>query len=556
MTNIKMKKWYMAAAMAVTLGLVGCNNDNASGSQSVDENKDTLVVALSSDAPTLDPDLVGDTTSSRVVMDLFEGLVMLDQANNPVPGVAKSWDISEDGKTYTFHLRDNAKWSNGEPVTAQAFVYGLKRELDPATGAPNNTMYSVIKNGKEIMSGEADPNTLGIKAINDTTLEISLDHPAPYLLDILVNAGAYPVYIPAVEKNPKGWAQAGTLVSNGAYTLKEWVPNGHILLEKNPNYWDKDNVKIEKVKFLPIPNPSDALNQYKSDQVDITQTVPSGLTAEQYRKMFGDQFINVTQLSSYFYVFNVNAEGVDAVNARKALTMVIDRKAIINSVLRMGQVPIYGLLPVGIQGGEFDGLYKKVPGYEWVNKTMEQRVTQAKSLLESLGYSADKPLEITISYNTDPAHQQIAEVVMQMWKTAFGDLVQAKLLNEEWKVYLQTLQKHNFQVARLGWSADYSQASNFLDLYTCNSSNNNSGICDQSIENNYDMAMNATNQEDYNAYIGKALVSAMKQYPALPLYSYTYSRLVKPYIGGYNYENNHLDVVYSKWLYFKTDDAV
>ena len=401
------KKTTLTAVILAGLVLTSCSNSSdkdKSNSQTVPKTKDTLVISAGDGIPTLDPDLSQDVVSARVINDLFEGLVSLDQSNKPVPGVAKSWDISKDGKVYTFHLRDNAKWSNGQPVTAEDFVYGLRREMDPATGAGNNTMYTVIKNGAKIVAGKAKPDTLGVKAINPHTLQITLENPTPYFLDILANSGAFPVYIPAVEKNPKGWAKPGTIVSNGAYELKSWIPNGHLTEVKNPYYWDAKNVKIDKVKFLPITNPSDSLNRYKAGQLDMTYTVPNGLSAAQYKQQFGSQFVNVTQLSDYYYWFNVKAKGVDAVKARKALTMVVDRQAIINSVLRMGQTPSYGILPSGIQGGIFDNLYKTTPGYEWVSEPMPQRIKEAKALLTSLGYSKQNPLQITIVYNTNASN--------------------------------------------------------------------------------------------------------------------------------------------------------
>ena len=274
------------------------------------------------------------------------------------------------------------------------------------------------------------------------------------------------------------------------------------------------------------------------------------MSAAQYKQQFGSQFVNVN-LSSYFYVFNVKAKGVNAVKARKALTMVVDRKAIINSVLRMGQTPSYGILPSGIQGGIYDNLYKTTPGYEWVSQPMPQRIKEAKALLTSLGYSKQNPLQVTIDYNTLPLNKQIAEAVTGMWQTAFGGMVTAKIENEEWKVYLQTTKNHNFQVARIGWVADYNHSSDFVVLYMCGSSNNDGQLCDPNIDKEYNLAMQSTNPKKSNQYMNNAIKEVMQQYATLPIYSYTYSRLVKPYIGGYNPTNNHMDIVYSKWLYFK-----
>ena len=547
------KKTTLVAVILAGLVLTSCSksNDSKNNSQTAPKNKDTLVVSLKAEPATLDPDISGDVISHRVINDLFEGLVSLDQSNNVVPGVAKSWDISKDGKVYTFHLRDNAKWSNGEPVTAEDFVYGLQREMNPSTGAGNNTMYTVIKNAKQIVAGKAKPDTLGVKAINPHTLQITLESPVPYLLDILANPGAFPVYIPAVEKDPKGWAKPGTIVSNGAYELKSWVPNGHLTEVKNPYYWDAKNVKIDKVKFLPITNPSDSLNRYKAGQLDMTYTLPGGLSAAQYKQQFGSQFVNETQLGVYFYAFNVKAKGVNHVKVRKALSMVVDRKAIVNSVLRMGQTPSYSIIPNGIQDGIFDNFYKKVPDYKWVNEPLSQRIKEAKALLTSLGYSNKNPLEITVNYNTAPSDQQIAEVIIQMWQNAFGDIVKVKIQNEEYKVWLKTLLSHTFQVSKDDWFGDYNQVSDFVNLYICGASSNDSQLCNLKVQQQYNLAMQSDSQSDFNNYMGQAIKYVMEQYPVIPLYNFAYFRLVKPYVGGYNPTNNHLNNVYSKWLYLK-----
>ncbi|WP_440683068.1 peptide ABC transporter substrate-binding protein [Cysteiniphilum halobium] len=549
--NGSKKVLVLGLTLASLLSGCGGGNTQSTNSDVAPKAKDTLIVGVGNGVPTLDPQLVNDVTSGRVVDDLFEGLTTEDQSNKAIPGVAKSWDISKNGTVYTFHLRDNAKWSNGQPVTAEDFVFSLRRAVTPKTAAPNNTMLNVIKGAQAIMDGKAKPDTLGVKALNDLTLQITLAHPLAYFPAILANSVAYPVYPPLVKKDPKSWAQAGEMVSNGAYALKEWIPNGHILAVKNPYYWDADNVKIDKVRFLPISNPTDELNRYKAGQMDMTFTLPDGLSAEQYRQQFGAQFIDVTQLGAYYYWFNTHSEGVDKLGVRKALTMTVNRKAIIDSILRMGQTPLYSIVPQGIQGGIYDNIYKNVPSYSWVNKPMAERDQIAKKLLEKAGYSNTHPLNLTISYNTLPMHQKIAEAITQMWKRAFGDMVKVKVQNEEWKVYLQTLQQQNYQIGRFSWIADFNAASNFVDMFLCNSPNNNAGFCNKALDKEYNLGMYAPTQAQFDAHMGKAIEIAMSGYYALPLYNYTYYRLVKPYIGGYDPKNNHMDHVYSKWMYFK-----
>ncbi|MDA0911931.1 MAG: ABC transporter substrate-binding protein, partial [Proteobacteria bacterium] len=317
------------------------------------------------------------------------------------------------------------------------------------------------------------------------------------------------------------------------------------------NYWDAANVKIDKVRYLPISSPTDELNRYKAGQMDITWTLPEGLSAEQYRQQFGLQFVDVTQLGAYYYWFNTNAAGVDKLEVRKALTMTVNRKAIIDAILKMGQTPLYSIVPQGIQGGIYDNIYKDVPSYSWVNKPMAERAQIAKGLLEKAGYSDMHPLDLVISYNTLPMHQKIAEAITQMWKHAFGGMINVKVQNEEWKVYLQTLQQQNYQIGRFSWIADFNAASNFVDMFLCNSPNNNAGFCNKALDKEYQLGMYAPTQAQFDSHMEKAIEIAMAGYYSLPIYNYTYFRLVKPYIGGYDPQKNHMDHVYSKWMYFK-----
>ncbi|MBK2125310.1 peptide ABC transporter substrate-binding protein [Fangia hongkongensis] len=547
----------IGAGVALALSLVACGSGNKEGSSSssastLPAGKSALNVALGENIPTIDPALISDTTSARVAYDLFEGLISEDQNNNPVPGVAKSWKISDDGLVYTFFLREDAKWSNGKPVTAEDFVFALERSVTPKTTAVMGVYLNAIKNATEILAGKKDPSTLGVKAINKTTLEITLAHPQPFFLSVMAQSIAYPVYPPVVKKYGKSWILPEHIVTNGAYKLKTWVTNGVMTVVKNPYYWDAKNVKIETVHFYPIASPSDAYNQYRSGRLDMTYTLPQNTTSEHYKKQYGDQFVNVTQLGTYFYWMNVKRPGLDKLDVRKALTMSIDRKAIVNHILQMGQTPLYGIVPDGIQDGIYADLYKKLPSYNWVSWSMDKRDQEARKLLEKAGYSKDNLLEITISYNTDPTHLLIVQAIAQMWNSAFDGAVKVKMLNEEWKVYLQTLNKGNFEIARQGWIADYNTASNFVSMYVCGSSSNRGQFCNKKLDQYYYAGMAATNTKVYDENMAKAMEVAMNNYYTLPVYNYSYFRLVKPYVGGYDYSGNHLDHIYSKWLYFKS----
>ena len=274
----------LSIALASIFLLSACSNNHNDKNSSVTKNKQVLNVGLDNEVNTLDPAISNDLGSGRVINDLYEGLVTYNQANKVIPGVAKSWSVSDNGLVYTFHLRKDAKWSNGQPVTAGDFVFSFKRAIDPKTGAPNSTMLDIIKNGQAIASGKANPSTLGIKAINPTTLQITLEHPEPYFITVLTSYAALPVYPQAVKNNPKGWAKPSTLVTDGAYKIDQWVPNGHLSVKRNTYYWDNKDTRINQVNFFPINSPSDQVNRYNAGDIDMTFSLPLGATAQQYKK--------------------------------------------------------------------------------------------------------------------------------------------------------------------------------------------------------------------------------------------------------------------------------
>ena len=542
----------LSIALASIFLLSACSNHNDKNS-SVTKNKQVLNVGLGNEVNTLDPAISNDLGSGRVINDLYEGLVTYNQANKVIPGVAKSWSVSDNGLVYTFHLRKDAKWSNGQPVTAGDFVFSFKRAVDPKTGAPNSTMLDIIKNGQAIASGKANPSTLGIKAINPTTLQITLEHPEPYFITVLTSYAALPVYPQAVKNNPKGWAKPSTLVTDGAYKIDQWVPNGHLSVKRNTYYWDNKGTRINQVNFFPINSPSDQVNRYNAGDIDMTFSLPLGATAQQYKKKYGKQFVIVSQLANSYFVYNVDSKNFSNVKVRKALSMVVDRKAMINAILRMGQTPSYGIVADDVQQGLYKNIYKSTPGYKWVDQPMNQRIKEAKKLLQEAGYNAKNPLRVVINISNFTLNQQTVQVVMQMWKNAFGDSIKVSIDAQESKVHMQAMAQGNFQITLLGWYADYNQATNYIDLFSCGSSNNYGNFCNQQAKQEYKAAMYAKTPQAFNQKIGQTIKTIMEQYPSIPLYNATYSRLVKPYIGGYIPQTNHIDFVKSQWFYFKTN---
>ncbi|MFZ9035264.1 MAG: peptide ABC transporter substrate-binding protein [Francisellaceae bacterium] len=556
--KIMKRKKIIMCLTAAALMLSACSNDNKSSTQSkhtsstavVVKNNSILTVGVGAAIPTLDPGVINDATAWRVNNDLFEGLVTLTQDDRIVPALASSWEISKDGTVYTFHLRENAKWSNGNPVTAGDFVYAFRRNLDPNTPNLYASFYKVIKGASAIIDNESkDFNQLGVKAVDDHTLQITLNHPVSYFLDLMLIPASEPLYPPAVKANPTGWANVGSIVSNGPYELKEWVPNGHLSVVKNPYYWNAPKVAIEEVKFLPIVNPSSEYDLYKTGGMDFTWTVPSGQSDQYYKDKFGKNFHTNSYIGNEYFWFNFKDPNFAKWQVRKALTMVVDRKAIVDNITRMGESPSYSVLPDGAEGGIYADIYKKaMPEYAWVNESMAKRNSQAKALLESAGYSSQHPLRFTVLYDTHPLKRQIVLAVISMWQQAFGDLIKVDIENQEWKVFLQSMNTHQFQMGLLDWKADYNDASDWVELITCGSSNNLGLSCNKTVTDNFNKAISTADKSQSQAYMQQAIVAAMNDYIILPLYNLSYNHLVSDRVAGYDSQNNHINQQYSKWF--------
>ena len=531
--------------------LTGCESKQSTVEKSANNKQQVLKISLKADVSTFDPADANDSTSNRVQTDLYEGLVTLNQDNQVIPGVAKSWDISKDGKVYTFHLRDDAKWSNGQPVTAGDFVYSLQREMDPKTVAGNNTAFLIIQNAKAVANGQKSVDTLGVKALDKHTLQITLQYPVGYLLNVLATTGGYPVYPPVVKKNPKGWAKPETIVSNGAYQLKTWISNGHITLIKNPYYWDKNSVAINKVKFIPISDATNALNQYNAGQINFMTTLPTGISSKQYRQKYTSQFVNEKQFGLAYMIVNFHDKKLQNLSVRKALSMVIDRSAIVNSVLRMGQSANYGLIAQDVSKGAYDSIASSLSGYSYINQPMAIRIKLAKKMLEKAGYSAEKPLILTVQYSTNDTSKKVVQAIIAMWHKAFGNSVQVTQENQDLKVFLHNLTNKTFDLTLSTWFADYDDPSAFFGMYLCNNANNDGDFCNKTVDRYYNLSLQSSNQNQAKNYMKLALKTAMLQYPRIVLYTLSYSHLIKPYIRGYHPAKNYLDKVYSKWFYFK-----
>ncbi|GGE07576.1 ABC transporter substrate-binding protein [Aureimonas endophytica] len=406
---------------------------------------------------TLDQAHVSIDIEGYVISDLYEGLVVYGPDGKVIPGAAESWTISDDKTTYRFKLRDNAKWSDGSPVTAEDFVFSYRRFEDPKEAAGYANLFYPVKNAEAINTGAMAVDQLGVKAVDAKTLEITLERPTPYLLELLAHYAVAPVNKASVEKNGKDFVKPGLMVSNGAFMLTENIANDHITVVKNPNYWDAANVKLDKVIFYPTEDQAAAARRFEAGELDVNYGFPSEQTDYLKQKLGADQIRIAPQLSTYYYAFDTRHEPFNDVRVRKALAMAIDREFLAREIYKGAQIPFYGTVPPGIPN------YGEPEKSDYADLDQLDREDKAKELLKEAGYGeGGKPLKIDIRYNTNSNHEKVATAMAGNWK-ALGAAV--TLTNLDVKSHYAYLNDGgSFDVARASWGADYADAENFLAL--------------------------------------------------------------------------------------------
>ncbi|GAM59576.1 periplasmic oligopeptide-binding protein oppA [Vibrio ishigakensis] len=498
-----------------------------------------LVKGNGTEVASIDPQKTEGVPESNIIRDILEGLVNQDADGNTVPGVAESWE-TKDNKNYTFHLRKDAKWSNGDPVTAQDFVYSWQRAVDPATASPYSWFVEMttMHNAADIIAGKKDKSELGVKAVDDHTLEVQLDSPLPYFVSMTGHTTLMPVHQATVEKYGEKWTRPEHFVGNGAFVPELWVVNERLELKRNDQYWDNSRTVLNKVTYLPIENQVSEMNRFLAGEVDITYELP----LEHFRRLKKEHPRELQvkgNLCSYYYGFNNTRKPFDDVRVRKALSFAIDRDIISNAILGQGQKPAYFMTPEITAG-----FNPEMPAYG--KMTQKERVAEAKKLLKEAGYDKDHPLEFSVLYNTSDNHKKIATAIQSMWKKELG--VKATLENQEWKTFLDTRRAGDFDVTRTGWCADYNEASSFLSLMQSNNSSNDPKYRSAEYDALMAKAMNATSDEERSGYYTQAEKLLAKDMPIAPIYQYVISRLVSPKVGGYP-SHNAEDKMYSKDMY-------
>lgn len=534
-----MNKTLIAGMVAGLFALPALAAQVPAGTKLLPDAQQIYVTNIGTEPTTIDPQLVEETAGSAIVNDLFEGLYELDNTGKIKPAGAVSYEVDKTGTVYTFKLRPEAKWSNGEPVTAADYVYGWQRAADPKT-ASNYAWFielTGVVNASEVTQGKKSPSELGIKALDDHTLQVTLKNPVPFFLKTLAHYTTFPAHKATIEKFGKDWVKPGNIVSNGAFVLKEWTPNERLSAERNTHYWNNQHTVLNKVIYLEIVSETAAYNRYRTGELHYT-TYP----LEQYKQLKSkspEELVSVPTLASYYYVFNTQRKPFDDPKVRKALSLAIDRETITDKILGQGQIAAYSFTPPIVDGFEL-----KKPASQLQSK--EERIKQAKALLAEAGYGTDKPLTVDILYNTNESHKKIALAVSSMWKHNLG--VTATLNNMEWKTMVSALNEGDFGVSRYGWNGDYNDASTFLDIMTSSSSANSGKWFNKEYDALLAKAHDSLDPTERNALYQQAEALIDADAPIAPIYFSVKSRLLKPFVKGYPHLNPQ-DVVYSKELY-------
>ena len=503
----------------------------------------TFTYSLLDEFTTADPQMVEDVSGSYFVRDLFEGLMNQDGDGNLIPGVATGYTTNDAKDVYTFTLRDNARWSDGNPVTAHDFVYAWRRLADPATASPYSWFADImaLENVGAVMSGESPPEALGIRALDNHTLEVRLTASLPYFAAMTTHASTFPSPQWTVRTFGDNWTKPGNIVGNGAYVLTEHIPNETATRERNTMYWNNDATIIDKVVTLVINDENTDFTRWEAGETD-KGAVPSG----QYPRLkaeYPDEAISFPRLCTYYMTFNLSPSGPEAfkdVRVRQALSYALDRSVVTDKILQGGQIQAFTFTPGATAGFE-------VPAVAFGQMSQDQRNVNAKLLMAAAGYGPDNPLKFEYMYNTSEGHKKIAIGAQQMWKETLG--AEATLANQEWKTFLKTRGGQNFDVARGGWCGDYNEASTFLDLMTTPSGYNDGKFSNAEVD---ELMTSARTMSDATSNYTRVEEIMANEMPIIPVYHYTGVFMLRNNVKGWPF-NNVEQNVYSRDLYKVAD---
>lgn len=512
----------LASALAMSTALVGCSSSGSGGSSGGVE----LNVNVGPEPATIDPAKNSAVDGATLINHAFEGLMKLDKDNKIVEGQAAKYEVNKDETVYTFTLRDGIKWSDGEPVKAEDFVYAWQRLVDPKTGADYNYMIDMVKNANEIMAGKKKPEELGIKAVDEKTIEVTLTTPTPYFLEVCAFPATFPVRKDIVEANADTWStNPDTYIGNGPYVLKSWEHQSKMTYVKNENYYDLKKLGPDTINFVLMEDQNTILSAFKNGEILFGDDLPS----EEIEAMKDKGLVIESQLGTYFLSINVKKEGLDNVKVREALSLALDRDYIVEKVAKGGQIPADTFVATGLTDAdgktEFHDNAKK-----WYDaKDYKGNVEKAKKLLKEAGYENGKGLP-SIQLMCNPGHEPIMEAVQNMWKENLG--VNATISSQDWNVFLETRKQGDFQVARDGWLGDYNDPISFIDMWITGGGNNNAQWSNKEYDKLVSEIKSTTDAKERYAKMHEAEDILAKDMPIIPIYYYTDLYLISDKLEG------------------------
>ncbi|MGN4126270.1 peptide ABC transporter substrate-binding protein [Lysinibacillus sphaericus] len=520
----KNKKFLLLTVIAVfSLVLAACGFGGDSSDNSKDDNKGSgstetaskeLNLVVASEPPSLHPQLATDSTSSAVLINVFEGLTRLDADGKPTPAIAEKWEVSEDGLTYTFKLRD-AKWTNGDPVVAGDFAYAWKWALDPENLSEYASVFYPIKGAEAYNLGEGSADDVAIKAEDDKTLVVTLANPTAYFLELTAFKTYLPLNQKVVEGNDEWYTDAGeNYVTNGPFTLDTWKHNDSLVLKKNADYWDATNVALETVNIGMVENESTAVTMFKNGEIDYLGSPYQTVALDAIDGFKADKSLQIADYAAiYWYKFNTTDKITGNANIRKALTLAIDRQGLIDNITKGEQKPALGMVPSAISGFEEDRGYYK-------DNDMEGAKAALEAGMKELGITDPSQIKVNVSFNTSEAHAAIAQYIQEGWSKNLG--ITVGLDNSEWQVYLEKLNVLDYQVGRMGWIADYNDAYTFLEMYdTAANGNNDTGWENAEYKDLLKKSVAEIDTAKRLEYLKQAEAIAMTELPIAPIYYYT-----------------------------------
>lgn len=534
-SSITRRRAIATASLALALTACGKRGDEPGSKKPA-----ILLRGNGPDPDSLDPHKARSTEAMMVLRDLFEGLTRLDAQAAPVPGAAEKWSVSDDGLVYTFLLREDGRWSSGEPVVAEDFVAGLRRLVDPATASQYAQLIDVVVNSLDIVAGKKPADTLGVAAPDPRTVVITLNSPAPYLPGLLAHPSAGPLHRPSFQALGDKFARAGSQVSNGAFVATEWLQGSYIRAERNRHYWNDAATRLDGVKYLQIADENAELRAYRANELHCTYVVPRG-QFDWIRENLAAELHIVPQLSTYYFGFNLDRKRFTP-KIRRALSMAIDRERLANFVLRVGELPAWGWVPPGV--------FNYSPqSFDYASQPQVEREEAARRLLAEEGFTREKPLTFELRYNSGEVHNKVAVAVASMWKEALG--VEAALAAVEFRSLLADVERREMDVYRLSWVGDYNDPYTFLQYLKSDYGIN----LPHYVSREYDALLaDAARQTDAGRrreLLQQAERVMLADHPLIPLYFYVNKHLVKPEVRGWY--DNVMNVVYSQDLSLTTD---